>query len=219
MEFIKENLLTIVLVSLIIIVFILLGIFAYKIGAKEKNEEEIKIAEVKEDISNERPYDTQEVISGNTKIEENNSYSQEKDTRLVQIANIFNSSNATEEMRLGGYTLNATALQDGITVFSSGDGLTFDIKFVLNDNVLSTKIIYNQTVPEASSIEMMLAIILIDSVGQMKGLPERTLIKDLLTNENSINYTIENNGIQVEQLDGNQGAIIKVDLESDFSNI
>lgn len=214
MEFIKENLITILLVSLIIIILIILGIFLLKTSTKDENSGKLAASEIKEIIPNDDV--EKEETSDTTIIEDNYNTIQENDSKLVQIVNTFNSSNTAEQLRLQGYTLNAAILQDGITVFSSGEGLTFNIQFVLNNNILSTEIMYNHADSRITTIEMLLAIILIDSVGQNKGFPEQTL-STALAQQAAMNYTIENEGVEIKKLDNEQGVAIRVDLNSDFS--
>ena len=75
---------------------------------------------------------------------------------------------------------------------------------------------YNHADSRITTIEMLLAIILIDSVGQNKGFPEQTL-STALAQQAAMNYTIENEGVEIKKLDNEQGVAIRVDLNSDFS--
>ena len=119
-------------------------------------------------------------------------------------------------MREQGYTFNAIASGDKITVFSSGNGLSFNIEFILNNNILYTEVLYNQADSRITAINLTLAIALVDCIGQVKGYPEGALT-EALSNETAMNYTIENEGIEIKQLDNSQNIYVKVDLNSSFS--
>lgn len=218
MNFIKENFSTIILISLIIIILLLLGIgfFIYKVASDNNN---VDIAETPENILNiNTSYDSvMEKQERTPKIV--NSVTDETvatQSTLSQIANIFNTCNASQRMRSQGYTMDAVATQNKITVFSSGDGLSFNVDFILDNNILYTKIIYNQADPRVNAVEVMLAVILVDCVGQVNGYPDGVL-SNALGNDDAMNYTIENEGVEIRQLDNGKDMIVKVDLNSNFS--
>ena len=219
MNFIKENFVTILLVSLILIILLGFGFFIYKITIEDDNNN-IEITEMPEFIpiiDNNSVIDeednTKEIISSTTFDETD---TQINDSTLSSIANTFNSCNASQKMRLQGYTMNAMATENKITVFSSGDGLNFNIEFILDNNILYTEIMYNETDPRITAIKVTLAVILVDCVGQVKGYPDGTL-STALGDEVAMNYTIENEGVEIKQLANGNDMVVKVDLNNNFS--
>ena len=258
MNFIKENFVTILLVSLILIILLGLVFFIYKITIEDDNNN-IEIAEIPEFIPiidnnsmideednicplyNASKYiidlnksflmqknvllnkiryvltesrdNTKEIISSTTFDETD---TQINDSTLSNIANTFNSCNASQKMRLQGYTMNAMATENKITVFSSGEGLNFNIEFILDNNILYTEIMYNETDPRITAIKVTLAVILVDCVGQVKGYPDGTL-STALGDEVAMNYTIENEGVEIKQLANGNDMVVKVDLNNNFS--
>ena len=217
MGFLKENIISILLIILIIAVLGVLGIFLYKTvvdNSKSTSETEqnlsneeslisdanvINILEEKEDNTVNNVINTQKNLS-------------EVDPRLIEIANIFNNSKLTQEMKSMGYTMNATVIGNRITVSTSGDGLTFNTDFWLNNNILSADITVKNI---SSTINLMLGLLVIDSVGQMKGYSENTLIS-AFENKEFTNYTIENEGLELKQLDNGHGISMKIDLNNNF---
>ena len=147
MKFIKENSITILLVSLIIIILLALGIFIYKMTIEYNNNSNIVVEEIPTTMINNNMNESNKIIeqvedeisknkSNSISVEENDRNTQIVESTLIQIANIFNNCNPTQEMKLQGYTMNATALDNEITVFSSGDGLSFSVEFMINDNIV-----------------------------------------------------------------------------------
>lgn len=219
MNFIKDNFVTILLVSLILIILLGFVFFIYKITIEDDNNN-IEITEMPEFIpiiDNNSMIDeednTKEIISSTTFDETD---TQINDSTLSNIANTFNSCNASQKMRLQGYTMNAMATENKITVFSSGEGLNFNIEFILDNNILYTEIMYNETDPRITAIKVTLAVILVDCVGQVKGYPDGTL-STALGDEVAMNYTIENEGVEIKQLANGNDMVVKVDLNNDFS--
>lgn len=219
MNFIKENLVTILLVSLILIILLGFGLFIYRI-TNEYDGNNTDIAEIPQSMP---------IIDNNSVMEEQESSKEEiesitvekkdtqiKESTLSKIANIFNGCNASQKMRLQGYTMNAMATENKITVFSSGDGLNFNIEFILDNNILYTEIMYNETEPKITAIKVTLAVILVDCVGQVKGYPDGTL-STALGDEVALNYTIEHEGVEMKQLPNGKDMAVKVDLNSNFS--
>ena len=214
MGIIKENLATIVLVFLIIIILLVLGVFIYKMTVNNKNENaNLIIKEVVENIPN-NSVDEHSKVQEQVKSEVN---TQTDDKTLVEIVNIFNNCSAKEELALQGYTISAIAVENRIIAFTSGYGLSFNIEFILNDNILSTQIINNEADPRITAIRLTLAVLLLDCVGQMKGYPEKALSGTLSADKKALNYTVENEGIEMKRLDSGEGIQVRVDINSKFS--
>ena len=216
MEAIKENLITIVLIFIIIIVSIAFGIFMYNIAIRNFNTNDFKVQEISDlnEGINENVIVEPEIeeINNSTNPEEG----QSNEIVLTEIANIFNNCKSTQEMIERGYTMEAYASENDITIVSSGDGLVFYVQFVLNDNILSSEIEYIDLNSGLTAIKSMLAVKLVDCVGQTKGFADGELLNSL-GNEEAMNYTIENEGVEIKQLADNKGMSIKVDLNSNFS--
>lgn len=141
------------------------------------------------------------------------------DPMLIQIANRYNSCSAVQEMRGLGYTMNATARQNRISINSSGDGLFFNVVFVCNDNILSTEIRVDTIDARQSLIRGILGLSLMDCVAQIKGYPERALTQSF-NQDVASNYTLENEGAEIRNLNSyldNSVISMKIDLESELS--
>ena len=118
-------------------------------------------------------------------------------------------------MKQLGYTIYAMAQSNTLNVFSSGDGLYFNVKFTLEDNILFTEIEDNEIEPREPMIRTMLGIILFDCVSQTKGYPERALTQ-ALNDDIAMNYTLENEGVELKALD-NGGLAMRIDVNSNLS--
>ena len=105
--------------------------------------------------------------------------------------------------------------ENKLKVFTSGDGLSFDIEFEIYDNILFTEIYCNEDEPRITAIELTLAISVVDCVGQMKGYPQRELAVALGA-EQALNFTIDNEGIEMKQIEDGKKILVKVDLNSSF---
>lgn len=218
MNFIKENLVTILLVSLIIIIILLFGlyIYIYIITSKYNNyivETPQNMLIIDNNSVLEKEENTEETMESITVVEKD---TQLEESTLSKIANIFNICNASQNIRLHGYTMNAMSTENRIEVSSSGNGHYFNIEFILYNNILYTEIMYNEDDPRITAIKVILAIILVDCVGQVKGYPDGTLFT-ALGDEVAMNYTIEKEGVEIKQLVNGDGIVVKVDIDSNFT--
>lgn len=216
MNFIKENLVTILLVFLIIIIILLFGLYIYIITSKYNNyiaEKPQNMLIIDNNSVLEKEESTEETMESITVVEKD---TQLEESTLSKIANIFNICNASQNIRLHGYTMNAMSTENRIEVSSSGNGLYFNIEFILYNNILYTEIMYNEDDPRITAIKLILAIILVDCVGQVKGYPDGTLFT-ALRDEVAMNYTIEKEGVEIKQLVNGDGIVVKVDIDSNFS--
>lgn len=215
MSFFKENFITILLISLIVIILFGIVFFMYKIS-KDYNKEKIDIAEMpiyeQPTIGDGKDIIEKENKAGNS----TNTKTSNKQTTLNKIANIFNNCNASREMIEEGYTMNATATENKIIIYSSGKGVSFNVEFILENNILYTEITYNQVDNKIAASRLTLAVILIDCVGQLKGHEDRALSKALSAGDAKY-YTIDNEGVELKQLADKQCVLLEADLNSDFS--
>lgn len=216
MSFFKENFITILLISLILIILFGIVFFMYKIS-NDYNKEKIDIAEIPkyEPIID----DSKNIVEKEKESKVVNSSSTEtrnKQTTLNKIANIFNNCNVSREMIEEGYTMNAIATENKIIINSSGKGVSFNVEFILENNILYTEITYNQVDNRIAFSRMTLAVILVDCVAQLKGHEDRALSK-ALSDEAAKYYTIDNEGVELKQLADKQCVLLEADLNSDFS--
>ena len=218
MNSIKENFVIILLVFLILITVLGFGGYIYIISQEDNNggntevlESELSINNYINDINKEQENneDINELINNEEKnIQNNNSI-------LDEITKKFNNCNVSQKLGLQGYMTNAVAIENKILVYTSGNGISFNVEFILDNNILYAKMINGEEDSKISAIKLLLAIILADSVGQVKGYPEGLLCVDLL-DEAARNYTIENEGIEIKQLDNGEIIIVSIDLKSSF---
>lgn len=139
----------------------------------------------------------------------------EDESVLSQIANIFNNGKARDIMNEQGYIAYAKAKDDRIDMSVGQDHIRVSIEFILEDNILYIEVFYDEIEPMLSAAKMMASILVADCVGALKGYPEGALIK-AVTKENAKNFTIENEGIEIRQLNSEQSGMIKIDLKSDL---
>ena len=211
-KFIKENLTTVLLMvfmAIILLIFIIL-IVKTKNNHDNKNVNITKVERIQVDNN------SQAESKGDINERKENINIQSNNLTLSQIANYFNNSNFSQKMRLQGYTMDATVLNNKITICSVGEGLTFNIEFVLNDNILYTEVLYNKSNPEVTLTEVLIASSFVDCIGQMKGYAEGTLLKTLV-GENCTKYTIEKEGVEIKNMISSYDISIKVDLNSNLS--
>lgn len=216
---------TVLLVFFIILVFVILGVFVYKFNKDDENnseniveQEQISSTEKntnkKENVSNSANENKSQENINNSVNEEDSIHTQIIDQRLTEIANIFNSCDITKEMRAHGFMQSAMAIKDGIEIRSGNSHINCNINLKLENDILFAEILDDED-EYVRLTKANLVIILVDCMGQIKGYPENAII-DVLWDESSSNYTLENEGIEIKRLENDQGGVIRVDLNSDF---
>ena len=214
MDRIKENIVTIILISLIVIVLLGFGLLVYSTMDDKNNN--IDLGEMPQSI---------QVINNTTINNKQEDINKAKDTvnigennsTLIEIANIFNNHDISKSMRLQGYEFDTIVTGNRITIVSSGDGVYFNVEFILDkNNILYTTIKYNAADPQITVAEALLANILLDCVGEVKGYPTGTLYK-ALSGDDYKNYTLEREGIEIKSIENSYDISIKVDLNNNFS--
>lgn len=187
-----------------------------KIENQENTINSIIENEVQENIDNAIiKNETQENIEDFSK-ENNNVNIPISDERLIEIADKFNNCEASKRMRENSVIQYATAVMDGIKITCSTLEVTYSVKLTLNDNILSTEILDRKDGDDYERlIKANMAMILIDCIGQIKGYPEQAIF-DVLYDESTSDFTLENEGIEMKRLENNKGGVIRVDLNSDF---
>lgn len=208
LDYIKVNKFIVVLISIILVVVLVAGLIIYNIV--NRNNDEIPEVNLSKNTVVEK--EDEEIIYKT----EQNQDRLEKRKILDKIAKIFNNCKQTKKMEEKGYIMNAIADDYKISTYLSIAGVSFDVYFTLEDNILSTRIIYISESPEITALKLSLAITLVDCVGQANGYEDGKLF-NALGDEKAMNYSIEKEGVEIKQLEKNKDFIIKVDLNSNFS--
>ena len=213
----KDTLITILLILLIIIILSGLCIFAYKTIIVDTNNNIVNNTVTQENVISNNNINNNTIINQKTnEVSTVTSDSQEDDSTLTQIIDIFNNCYAANEMRSRGYSINATIINDDIYILSGGDGLSFTVKFVRNDNILSTEIDNTSSDTRMAYTQLLLSLMLVDCVIQTKGYPDRAFATTIADKE-SLDYTLENDGVEIKKSDDGNYILVNVDLDSDFS--
>lgn len=220
----SNNIVTVILIFAIIVVLILIGVFIFQYREVFLGEENAIVTEnflhtntmgVSKSTNTQESESTINTVENNEEEISIQAEDEGTDSMLTQIIDRFNSCSATQEMRQLGYTMYATAQANTLNIISTGDGLYFNVNFMLEDNILFTEIENNTTEPREPIIRTMLGISLVDCVSQIKGYPEKTLTQ-ALNDDAAMNYTLENEGVEIKSLN-NGGLTIRIDLNSNLS--
>lgn len=83
--------------------------------------------------------------------------------------------------------------------FQVGEGLSYTVEFELNNDILAAEI-YKSNDSLGITLKSLMAIMLIDCVGQMKGYQPRDLTYAISYNEGVENYTLEKEGVEIKEL-------------------
>lgn len=227
MRFIKDYFLTIVLILVILGVIGGVAFFLFNDNSKYESNE-IDISETStESTKAEEKDETDEVIDEQEETEEdvlnNNHYEIEGQEENVyveylgQIAEAFNNCGVTQRMIEQGYSMNALVFQDKLRVVTSKDDLHINVDFSLDNNILYAKIFYSETSPFINMTEELMAILVADSVGQVKGYPDGAISGILLSDDEALSsYTVENEGVEIKIAENGLDVIVRIDLDSDF---
>ncbi len=211
----KEGLTIILIISFIILILLLLGIFIYILIREDNKNDNIDVAEAStSEVAINLGENKTEGLSLDGTVSTETDVN--TDTRLTQMADIFNNSKFAQNMISQGYTINATPSGTGVNVSSSGDGLYFNVQFILNNNILSADISNNEVDARMVAIKLFLAVEFVDSAGQLRGFPEGALF-NALGKEEYVNYTLENEGAEIKLIDDENKIVVRVNLNSDFS--
>lgn len=201
----KDNIVTIILIFLIIIVLFGVGFFIYNLIIKQNNKNTNYDVNISDNEIEKKVITT--IEDGKDKLEENQS-------KLFRIADLYNNCSIIKKVELEGYSSSALATNDSITISTAGGYVK--VVFILDDNnILNTKILYDQNDPNKTGLEIILASILFDCVAQEKGYPASALFKTITNNE-ALNYTIDKEGVETRQVENSYDFIFRIDLNSDF---
>ena len=126
--------------------------------------------------------------------------------RKVELKNVvekINNSQTVKSYEEYGYKIVASEADDKLTISSTMGDDKSTLEFKLEGNILSNENISND--------DMMLALLVIDGVGQVNGYKDGELAKNMNTfSENVKKYTLEKEGFQIVLGDVNSS--IKIDL-------
>lgn len=185
---------------------------------EEKNEnEEIEETQIEEQYANvEENLEVEEInTEEETNIEEEIDSSEiveEEVPILNQIANKFNECKTTKGMIEQGYYMRAIVVENKINVNCSGIGIAITQVFEENENILTATIKKDVGTSEENIVKALLATVMFDCVGQVKGYSDGFLTQRLSGDESRY-YTLENEGIEIVE---DNGIIMKIDLNSNF---
>lgn len=207
----KENSSSVLLIIILIIIVAVFILFMNRIIAKNKNIETITPITVPTTVSdldlnyknnftittNNTEINNKSNITDKTKILVNGGES--TDPRLIKIVEIFNNT-FSKEINAGGDIAYASIIQPNkINVYTYGEGLSYNVEFDLNDDILSTQI-YKNGDGVGLLIKSMIGFMVADCVAQMKGYPQRTLSILMTSDKNVTNYTLEKEGIELKAI-------------------
>lgn len=123
--------------------------------------------------------------------------------KLDKIVEKFNNCETVTTYKEYGYDLSASKTKDTLKVSSATGETKSTVEFKLNGNILSNE--------NLSSEDMMIALLVIDSVGQTIGYKDGELAKNMNAFSEEIKaYTLEKEGFELKS-DGNKNSL-KIDL-------
>lgn len=221
--FLKNDIVTKLLIILIVIVLLILGIFIYKMNIdEEKNNNDTtnnsnenfveQVTPIEKDTNKTNEKETQENTS-NSVNEESSINTQIIDPRLTEIVDKFNSCDVTQNIRASGLIQYAIAIKDGIKIHTGNNDISCNVNLTLNNDILTAEILDGDQYISLTKVN--LAVILVDCIGQIKGYPEKAVL-DVLWNEPTSHFTLKNEGVEIKRLENDQGMAVRVNLNSDF---
>jgi len=206
-----------------VLVLVIVGIVVKEAIRKKNLKPNVDIVETQTGISGESHVEeNEEIIDYNSIYEANkNKNDQDGNAELVKIKDTFNNCNSVKELRTEGISVDAMVVENKIKVVCNLSNFVFHTEFVKDNNILIAEIANDGSFPEKSVIELTLALVLVDCIGQTKGYPEDATLNALnALNENQLlNCTTDNEGIEFKKLDNGQRILLKVDLNSNFQFI
>ncbi len=136
---------------------------------------------------------------------------------LEQITNQFNNSSTVKEYSIQGSIWKATQNANKLNISLTVGTETSNIEYILNGDILSGNFTGNDAITGA-----IVSLVLTDCIGQLHGYSDGALF-NTLNSEQIKNYTLEKEGLKVEQpSDGNFQIKININKKiplADFSNV
>ena len=118
---------------------------------------------------------------------------------LEQIKNVFNACETVEKYNSDSTTMNLVATIDGsnLTVTVTENSTTTDIVYTLSSNVLTTE--YTEGVSRKRDLLPIVTNIVVDCVEQFHGYQDGQMFNTLNSGEVEKTYTLEGQGLKINQ--------------------
>lgn len=126
---------------------------------------------------------------------------------LDEIVNKFNTSSIVDDYKNAGGNIKAIKESNSIKVEVTASGKTENVELLLNGNILSIEI---DKTEESAFVKSYVTSSIIDIIGQLHGYKEGE-VSQTLNSEKASNYTIDNEGYEIEEISTNKFKI-KVDI-------
>ena len=124
-------------------------------------------------------------------------------SKLNDIAKNINNSETAKTYKEYGYELKATATKDTLTITSKMEDSKTTVSFKLSGDILSNEKLSNE--------ELMLALLLIDGVGQAHGYKEGQLSQNMNAfTEEYTKYTLDKEGLEL--IVGDNSTSVKINI-------
>lgn len=210
--------------SIIVVLVIIICIIISRTAAKEDEKPVFKSEGTQIGITGESHIGDEQNITdiknyNNVHEINTNTNMQDENIELNKIKNTFDNCNKIQSLKEKGFFIDTFVVDNKLKVNCNIYNFSFYLEFVKTGNILSTEILSDvdnpEYIPEKSFIELTLAAILIDCVGQVKGYPEGRIM-EILGEDRALEFTINNEGVELKPIDGGRKISVKVDLNSNF---
>lgn len=205
----KENILTIIIIIVIIIVVAVLIVglnLFYKTFSEENTINGINTVLEDETTNTQKSSNSDSIVNENEEM-------------LKPIIDKFNSCTVVQRLKAQDVQINAHIEGNQIVIFYAKFGASSVVRFTNTNNILSTEIV-TKSDPYVSATDALFSTVLIDCIGQIKGLPEGK-IEGELNGEELPTYSLEKDGLEmlVGERNGKPSIIFNVDLTSNFPTL
>lgn len=205
----KENILTIIIIIVIIIVVAVLIVglnLFYKTFSEENAINGINTVLEDETTNTQKSSNSDSIVNENEEM-------------LKPIIDKFNSCTVVQRLKAQDVQINAHIEGNQIVIFYAKFGGSSVVRFTNTNNILSTEIV-TKSDPYVSATDALFSTVLIDCIGQIKGLPEGK-IEGELNGEELPTYSLEKDGLEmlVGERNGKPSIIFNVDLTSNFPTL
>lgn len=206
----KENILTIIIIIVIIIVVsvLIVGLnLFYKTFSEENTINGINTVLEDETTNTQKSSNSDSIVNENEEM-------------LKPIIDKFNSCTVVQRLKAQDVQINAHIEGNQIVIFYAKFGGSSVVRFTNTNNILSTEIV-TKSDPYVSATDALCSTVLIDCIGQIKGLPEGKIEGELNDGEELPTYSLEKDGLEmlVGERNGKPSIIFNVDLTSNFPTL
>jgi len=208
------------LVFVIIIILIVIVGFAVKIAFIDTNkldlktESELLVEKRQSNIIKREKAKENNTLNVNNTIDVGEA--QPTDSKLEDIAKVFNASSYITDLKSKGTLASAEAVGEKLKVYINGNGTLLDISFKLENGILSTNIIRHSK-EELEEAKKLAIFPLIDCIGKYKKVDDGIIYKELSNAKSLSSYNLENNGFELEESTQSNELDVRIDLNNDFS--